>query len=125
MTEVFRDYIRRWAPVLVKPNFFGENYPGWIVNLFAELGFRRCETETKKTFINVEKLLKKPHPPLLMIHGENDDYVSARHQRFLGKIARRDCAEPWIVPKAGHNQAVVLARPEYEKKIADFLRSIS
>ena len=37
MKEIFRDYIRKWAPILVKPNLFGQNYPDWVVNLFLVL----------------------------------------------------------------------------------------
>ncbi len=125
MKEVFRDYIRKWAPVLVKPNFFGEKYPWWIVDLFARLGFKRCQTEARKSFVDVEYFLRRPHPPLLMIHGEEDDYVSVTHQHYLEKISRKTkSTRPWVVPKARHNQAVLLARSDYEKKISEFLGEI-
>jgi len=64
--------------------------------------------------------------PLLMIHGEKDDYVPAGHQSFLEKMNRRGSAAVprVVVPEAGHNQAVVLGREIYEKKVRDFLSAL-
>jgi len=121
--EIFRNYIRRWAPVLVRPNFFGENCPGFLVNAFAHMGYRECERRAKKRFIDTEKLLKKKHPPLLMIHGEEDDYIPVSHQRYLNRLPQtRKNFEHVTVPKAGHNQAIVLSRNLYERKVGEFLR---
>ena len=87
MREIFRDYIRKWAPILVRPNFFGERFPGWIVNLFTDLGFWYCQKQCKKKFLDVESMLNKKHAPLFMIHGEFDDYIPPSHQKFLEKIS--------------------------------------
>ncbi len=125
MREIFRDYIRKWAPILVKPNLFGENYPFWVVNLFTSLGFWYCQKKSNKRFVDVEKLLRKKHGPLLMIHGEFDDYVSPTHQKFLHRLSRNDCgSQRLIVSKAAHNQAVTIDREAYEKTVIGFLKKI-
>ena len=125
MREIFRDYIRKWAPILVKPNLFGEDYPSWVVNIFSYLGFWYCQKKSKKRFVDVEKLLKKKHAPVLMIHGEADDYIPDTHQRFLRRLSQtRKESECLIVPKAGHNQGVVLDRDAYEKTVVGFLRKV-
>ncbi len=122
MKEIFRDYIRKWAPILVKPNFFGENYPDWLVNTFTNLSFWYSQKRSRKRFVDVERLLKKRHKPLFMIHGEEDDYVPGTHQRFLEKLmAHKGNFERLIVPKARHNQAVILGKELYERKITEFL----
>ena len=122
MKEIFRDYIRKWAPILVKPNLFGEHYPDWVVNIFTQLGYWHCERRSGKKFIDVERLLRQKHVPLLMIHGENDDYVPVSHQKFLYRLEKtRSAAAHLMVPQAGHNEAVTLKRGEYEKTILDFL----
>ena len=54
MKEIFRDYIRKWAPILVRPNLFGEHYPDWVVNIFTELGFWHCQRRCQKKFVDVE-----------------------------------------------------------------------
>ncbi|MBI4353323.1 MAG: alpha/beta hydrolase [Candidatus Omnitrophica bacterium] len=125
MKEIFRDYIAKWAPILVKPNFFGERYPRWVVNLFTDLGFWYCQERSKKRFVDVEKLLKERHAPLLMIHGERDDYVPASHQVLLQRMNRdRRSAERLVIPEAGHNQAVVVGREIYEQKVTEFLTRV-
>ncbi|MBI3252489.1 MAG: alpha/beta fold hydrolase [Candidatus Omnitrophica bacterium] len=126
MKEILRDYIRRWAPILVRPNFFGENYPDWVVGLFAGLGFWRCQRQSGTTFVDVEKFLKKPHVPLLMVHGEEDDYVPPSHQRFLDRLSGKERGtEHLTVPQAGHNQAIVRGREVYEEKIVKFLERLA
>ena len=123
MKEIFRDYIRRWAPILVKPNLFGEHYPGWVVNIFTELGFWHCQRRSGKKFIDVEKCLRQKHAPHLMIHGENDDYVPSSHQKFLQRLeSSRAPAVYWVAPQAGHNEAVLTQRGHYEKAVTDFLK---
>ncbi len=122
MREIFRDYIRKWAPILVRPNLFGQKYPSWVVNLFTNLGFWYCQRASRREFVDVEKLLNKKHPPLLMIHGEEDDYISVEHQKFLRRLSVRGSgAEGLTVPKAGHNQGVTLDRDVYERTIIGFL----
>jgi pimeloyl-ACP methyl ester carboxylesterase len=125
MKEIFRDYIRKWAPMLVKPNLFGEHYPAWVVNSFTNLSFWYSQRRAKKRFVDVEKLLKKPHKPVLVIHGEADDYIPERHQKLLEKLNRgRPTMRHLVVPKARHNQAVQVQRDLYEKNIVDFLDGI-
>lgn len=122
MKEIFRDYIRKWAPILVKPNLFGDQYPQWIVHTFTELGFWYSQKRSKTRFVDVESLLRKPHVPLLMIHGENDDYVPSAHQAFLERInSGKRSLKRFVVSRAKHNEAVVLAKETYEKKITEFL----
>lgn len=123
MKEIFRDYIRKWAPILVRPNLFGQRYPGWVVNLFTNLGFWYSQRRSGIRFVDVEPYLAKRHAPLLMIHGEKDDYVPGGHQAFLEKMNRGGAGVPRVVvPKAGHNQAVLIGRDIYEKTVGDFLR---
>lgn len=121
MKEIFRDYIRRWAPILVKPNLFGERYPDWVVNLFTDLGFWHCQRRARQRFVDVEKLLRKKHVPLLMIHGQEDDYVPPTHQRFLEKLEGRKSGGRLVVKDAGHNEAIVLQRESYEQEVRKFL----
>ena len=125
MKEIFRDYIRKWAPILVKPNLFGEKYPAWVVNLFSNLGFWYCQKKSKRRFVDVEPLLKKSHKPFLMIHGEEDSYIPLDHQHFLEKIDQnKGSAYHLVIPRAGHNESVVLSRGVYEKKVKEFLKKV-
>ncbi len=122
--EIFRAYIRKWAPVLVKPNFFGDKTPEGLIRFFADRGFNYCQKKFKVNFLEVERLLKKRHAPLLLIYGRQDSYVSARHQDTLEKMNREPTLEKFLVPDAGHNEAVVKDRESYERTISEFLTKL-
>jgi pimeloyl-ACP methyl ester carboxylesterase len=124
MKEIFRDYIRRWAPVLVKPNLFGQNYPNWVVNLFTNLGFWYSQKKSNTRFVDVEKLLKRKHVPHLMIHGGQDDYVTESHQNFLENLNRDQSLVRFFVSEAKHNEAVTYDRKLYERAVMEFLSKI-
>ncbi len=121
MKEIFRDYIRRWAPVLVRPNLFGDKTPNLIVRLFAQLGFWYCQRRARQKFVDVEGLLRSRHVPLLMIHGEEDDYVPQSHQKRLEKLEGRKSSGRFVVQKAKHNEAIALAPAGYEMEVKKFL----
>lgn len=123
MKGIFRDYIRKWGPILVKPNFFGERYPAWVVETFANLGFWYCQGKSGIRFVDVEKFLKIQHPPLLMIHGEQDDYITPTHMAFLEKLNRGNLTH-LVIPQAKHNQAVSVDKQAYEESIGAFLETI-
>jgi pimeloyl-ACP methyl ester carboxylesterase len=125
MKEIFRDYIRKWAPILVKPNLFGERYPAWVVNTFTNLGFWYSQKKSGKCFVDVEALLRKKHVPLLMIHGQEDDYILPTHQKLLEKIdSQKNTRGRLVIPRARHNEAVMVARELYEKRITNFLEAV-
>jgi len=126
MKEIFRDYIRKWAPILVKPNLFGECYPDWVVNIFTALGLWYSQKKAGKQFVDVERLLRRKHPPLLMVHGGEDEYVPGTHQRLLEGIdSAKERLGRLVVAGAGHNEAVAVARQAYEKKVTEFLGKLS
>ena len=57
-----------------------------------------------------------------MIHGEDDDYIPDSHQKFLEKISRgKNILNRLVIPKAKHNQAVILGSGIYIKSIKDFI----
>ncbi len=130
MKEIFRDYIRKWAPILVRPNFFGEHYPDWVVNIFTDLGYWHCQKRGKRKFIDTEAMLRKNHAPLCMIHGEADDYVPVSHQKFLETLCRQNLRrdpplfERLVVPNAKHNEAVLTDPGRYESEVRNFIGKI-
>lgn len=60
--------------------------------------------------------------PLLLIHGERDTVVPVEHARRLFAMAREP-KELWLVPQAGHIQA--LRREDLRRRLADYLRRVS
>lgn len=59
--------------------------------------------------------------PLLLIHGEGDELIPVSHAYALQKAgAGNPNLAVWIVPGAGHVQAVNLAREEYLGRVVSF-----
>lgn len=60
--------------------------------------------------------------PLLLIHGERDVVVPARHSQRLFELAREP-KELWLVPEAGHIQA--LRGEAMRRRLVDYLRRVT
>ena len=60
--------------------------------------------------------------PVLVIHGERDTIVPPHHARRLYELAREP-KELWMVPEAGHIQA--LRSEELRRRLTDYLRRIA
>ncbi len=114
--------MRKWANIFAKVRFVYENHhPAfwrflrWLVLIFAHRKFN-CK------FPSVRKGLQRMIPrPLYMIHGEQDSYITTEQAELLFSEAK----EPrilWIVPKAKHNQAAVVAPDEYAERTVQFFK---
>ena len=69
---------------------------------------------------SLEKCLPMLSPrPLLMIHGGADNYIKPDMARALFEMAG-DPKEFWLVDKAKHNQAFILAQDEYKARVLAF-----
>ncbi|MBI2142354.1 alpha/beta fold hydrolase [Candidatus Woesearchaeota archaeon] len=64
------------------------------------------------------KSIKDANAPVLLIHGQKDSQIPARHSRLL-KEAQPN-AELWIVEEADHGYAYYEKGKEYEDKVVTF-----
>ena len=68
-------------------------------------------------------ILRKPHPPLLLIHGQQDAVVPFAHARDLfGQAAEPKTLLP--LPQTGHNDIAYTAAVDYTKAVAAFLTAL-
>jgi hypothetical protein len=60
---------------------------------------------------------------LAISHGSDDERLSVEYARELTEAAAASgvLVESWIVPGAGHTEAIVLQPQEYERRLAAFL----
>jgi len=68
-------------------------------------------------------VLKKPHPPLLLLHGELDNILPCCYSRLLFAKA----CEPKklvLLPHASHNNVVEVDHLLYLQSISDFMKSL-
>ena len=67
--------------------------------------------------------VKKAKVPILIIHGENDDFVPCQMSREIYDACASDKTLVTI-PKAGHGISYIIDRPKYEKSVEDFLKKV-
>ena len=71
--------------------------------------------------VTSESEVKKTTKPILIIHGEGDDFVPAYFSAQV-KEANPDMVEYLTVPEAGHGQSIFFDREKYETTVKDFLK---
>lgn len=67
--------------------------------------------------------VKKSKTPILVIHGETDDFVPCRMSREIIDACASDKTLV-IIPKATHGISYITDRPKYEKAVEEFLNKI-
>jgi len=118
--RVLEYYLRRWAEVFATVEIVYRNHPPEFWSFMRWCIVSACERKFKCKFPAVHKAIARMMPrPVLLIHGERDSYIPEEQSRQLYAIA----SQPrylWIVPRAKHNQAVILQPEEYASRTVDF-----
>ena len=115
-------YMRRWAEIYVSSERLWSLFPDWFFNLASWSARKRTESRLRRKFANVERDIARVGPrPLLMIHGEKDNYIGPDIARALFALAR-DPKELWVVPKAKHNRCREVDPAGYRERVASFFR---
>lgn len=113
-------YMRQWFRIYNQKYSFQGLLPSWYYGLIGLAGLRQTARERHCHFPHLEKVLPRLAPrPLLMIHGEADNYIRAEMAQTLFKCVRRP-KELWLVPGAKHNQALHLVGDEYRRRVLAF-----
>jgi pimeloyl-ACP methyl ester carboxylesterase len=113
-------YMRKWYGIYNDQYAIQGLLPLWYYGLIGVAGLRLVEKERKCHFPYMEKVICKLAPrPLLMIHGGGDTYVKPDVTEGLFALAREP-KEFWLVEGAKHNQAMHVAREEYQRRVLEF-----
>jgi pimeloyl-ACP methyl ester carboxylesterase len=114
--------MRRWAYIFAKIRFVYENHPPQFWRFLRWLLFCECKRKLHCTFPSVLKALKRMRgpKPILFIHGERDSYIPVQQSQSLCAAAPGP-KSLWIVPKAKHNQCVIVCPEYYAKRTVTFL----
>lgn len=114
--------MKRFAKIFVRIRIIAENHPRIVWRFIRWLAFRECERKYDCRFPSVRKaLLRLGKTPILFIHGEKDSYIPIAQSQALYDLA----AGPkylWVVPRAKHNQSVLVAPNEYAARVIRFFR---
>ena len=113
-------YMRQWFRIYNQKYSLQGLLPSWYYGIIGLKGLRQTARERHCHFPHLENALPRLAPrPLLMIHGEADNYIRAEMARTLFKCAREP-KELWLVPGAKHNQALHLLGDEYRRRVLSF-----
>ncbi|HSW45909.1 MAG TPA: alpha/beta fold hydrolase [Phycisphaerae bacterium] len=113
--------MKRWAYIFAKVRFVYENHPPQFWRFLRWLLFRECRRKLGCTFPSVRKALERMGPgrAVLLIHGERDSYIPVEQSQLL--YARAPGPKSlWIVPRAKHNQSVIVCPEYYARRTVAF-----
>ena len=120
-TQTMVVYMRKWVGIFVEARMLFRRLPDcfyWMLSAILQFVGRwrfGCR------FPSIERSIKcLGDRPILMIHGERDNYIPLELGKRLYDLAR--CPkEFWLVPKAKHNQSYLAGQHEYRRRIGEFL----
>lgn len=116
-------YMRKWYGIYNEQNILGGLAPSWYYGWIGQVGLNRISRQRRCRFPHLEKAMGKLAPrPLFMIHGGGDTYIKPEMARELFDRAR-DPKEFWLVEGAKHNQALNLAKDDYQRRVLDFFNT--
>ncbi|MBL8290581.1 MAG: alpha/beta fold hydrolase [Bryobacterales bacterium] len=96
---------------------------GWLMWPVAQAGmiYARLRYGVNLWRSNPVDAVGKARTPVLLIHGARDASIRARHSRALHAAAHG--SQYWEIPEAAHTDAVLVARDEYRRRLAEFLNA--
>jgi pimeloyl-ACP methyl ester carboxylesterase len=112
-------YLKRWIQIYSDRRVLHRILPTWFYGLIGMVGAKKVARNRGVNYPSVEKALNRLNRPLLMIHGQGDTYIRPEMAKALFERARGP-KELWVVPKAKHNQALVVAGEEYHARLVAF-----
>jgi uncharacterized protein len=113
-------YMRQWFRIYDNQYRLQGLMPSWYYGFVGLKALRRIEKERGCRFPHLERVLPRLSPrPLLMIHGGGDTYIKPDMARALAAKAREP-KELWMVEGAKHNQALLLAGDDYQRRVTEF-----
>jgi pimeloyl-ACP methyl ester carboxylesterase len=115
-------FMRRWMPIYLKrmPTWLRRHSPHAVYLLFCDAAIRRSAHRRRVHFRTLDRALPKVRVPVQMIHGGGDTYITPAMAEALYLQLPEGNKHLWVVPKAKHNQAVVVAGEEYGRRVVAF-----
>jgi pimeloyl-ACP methyl ester carboxylesterase len=112
-------YLKRWITIYSDRKILQRFLPTWFYGIIGMVGAKKVARNRGVNYPSVEKAIGRFNRPLLMIHGEGDNYIKPEMAQALFDRAH-DPKELWVVAKAKHNQALTVAGDEYHSRVIAF-----
>lgn len=117
--RTLRDYIYKWVSIFVRARWMYAYSPEFLYQFVTWVAMKFSELRMRGRVVSVDRAVKRMKVPVLMVHGERDNYLSLDHVRYLAGLNERQ-VQLWVVPEANHNEAVDLAPEEYRARLTEF-----
>jgi uncharacterized protein len=117
--QVMIPYMHKWVTLYNSWSGIQQLTPSWIYRGIAKAALRHEEKRLKVRYIHLARRMHQLRRPLMMIHGEKDNYIRPTMAKALFQEAV-GAKELWIVPKAKHNQSMNAAGTEYSQRLVAF-----
>jgi uncharacterized protein len=118
--EVCISLMKRWAKIFARIRLVYENHPPIFWRMLYHLLRCRAQRRMGCRYPSVLQALREMPPrPIMFIHGAQDSYVPAQQTHLLYAAAPSP-KYIWIVPRAKHNQSVVVVPNEYAQRTVAF-----
>jgi len=112
--------MKRWARIFARVRLAYENHPEFFWRLMAWVLLHKAQRRTGCKYPSVRKALRRMgRRPVMFIYGRRDSYIDAVQARQLHAAAMPP-KRLWLVPRAGHNQAVAVAPEAYARRTLAF-----
>ena len=100
-----------------------DGYPGFL-SAGGVLAARLISGDDLASYSPLDAVRRLDGRPLFITHGESDERLSPQYARELEVAARAAgvLVETWLIPNAGHTEAMVTHSAEYEERLVGFFR---
>jgi len=119
--ETIVSYIQKWGPIYL-PRWVAGRLPRLLKIYLSWLGLIAAQRKLGLKLLTLEwALASNRRVPVFIIHGREDNYIDARHAKWLYDRIRSS-KQMWIVEGARHNEAVLLEPEEYRRRVPAFVK---
>jgi pimeloyl-ACP methyl ester carboxylesterase len=117
-------YMRRWVSIYSHRKRLQKLAPDFLYGSVGLVAMNKVAKQRRVIFPWTESALRRLRCPILMIHGQADNYIKPEMAEVLYAKCKAPDRELWLVPKAKHNQSFLVAPDDYNSKIVEFFERI-
>jgi fermentation-respiration switch protein FrsA (DUF1100 family) len=112
--------MRRWVSIYSPYKRLQKIAPDSLYGSVGQVAIRRSAERRGVKYPGLERVARYITQPVLMIHGESDTYITPAMAKQLFSFLASDRKSFWLVPRAKHNQAPLIAGEEYHQRLIEF-----
>jgi len=114
-------YMRKWVGIFAHARMLFRKLPDSFYEMLKIALMLIARRKFGCRFPSIERSIRRlGDRPILMIHGEKDNYIPLDLGKRLYSLVRGP-KQLWVVPTAKHNQSYLAGQDEYARRVTEFL----